>query len=274
MVKTRLPWSDTPNIRNRIKAERNEEGLLGLAFDPDDYGSNGYFYVYYTAPDSRSGIASRSTVSRFSVSGDDPDMADPQSEVVILEVDQPEVNHNGGHLAFGPAGYLYIALGDGGGGGDPKGNGQKLTTLLGSILRIDIGGVSAEESYSVPEDNPFVGVPEARDEIWAYGLRNPWRFSFDALTGTLWAADVGQDRLEEVNVVQAGMNYGWNLMEGSDCFSIDPCDRPGLELPVAEYDHTEGCSVTGGYVFRGRGMPSLQGAYVYGDFCSEPVSEV
>ena len=120
----------------------------------------------------------------------------------------------------------------------------------------------------MPEDNPFVGVPEARDEIWAYGLRNPWRFSFDALTGTLWAADVGQDRLEEVNVVQAGMNYGWNLMEGSDCFSIDPCDRPGLELPVAEYDHTEGCSVTGGYVFRGRGMPSLQGAYVYGDFCS------
>ena len=252
------------DIQDRVNNAGNEEGLLGLAFDPD-YRNNRTFYVYYSATDPR-----RSVVSRFTATEGDPLLADSSSESVILEVDQPAGNHNGGQIAFGPDGYLYIALGDGGGAGDTFGNGQNLETLLGSILRIDVNGTSPGKNHRVPEDNPFVGVPDALDEIWASGFRNPWRFSFDAEKGTLWAADVGQNKWEEVDIVKKGLNYGWNIMEGNHCFSPSTdCDQTGLELPVEEYSHGEGgCSITGGYVYRGRGTPSLLGAYVYGDFCS------
>ena len=250
------------DIRPVVSTQGFEEGLLGLAFDPD-YRGNGYFYVYYSAANPR-----RSVVSRFSVS-ENPNVADSSSEFVIMEIGQPFSNHNGGQLAFGPDGYLYISLGDGGSGGDPQGHGQNRGTLLGSVLRIDVTGTSDDRNYLIPPDNPFVDIPEARDEIWAYGLRNPWRFSFDEHTGVFWVADVGQSDWEEVNTVERGANYGWNVMEGRHCFSpsVD-CDETGLELPVWEYGHSEGCSVTGGYVYRGRGIPSLLGAYVYGDFCS------
>ena len=251
------------DIRDRVNEGGNEEGLLGIAFDPD-YKGNGHFYLYYSASGPR-----RSVLSRFSVSSDSPDKADPASEVVILEVRQPFSNHNGGQLAFGPDGYLYVGLGDGGSGGDPLGNGQDPGTLLGSILRIDVSSVTEEETYRIPPDNPFVGRPGAREEVWAYGLRNPWRFSFDDETGLLWVADVGQKGWEEIDVVGKGLNYGWNIMEGAHCFSPSSgCDTFGLELPVAEYDRSGGCSVTGGYVYRGDRLSSLRGAYVYGDFCS------
>ncbi len=252
------------DISARVSEVHNEEGLLGLAFSPD-YKINGYFYVYYSATSPR-----RSVLSRFSVSLKDPDMADPDSEFVIIEIAQPFGNHNGGQLAFGPDGYLYIGLGDGGSGGDPLGNGQNRDTLLGSILRIDVGLVSGDKNYSVPPNNPFVGVANAREEIWAYGLRNPWRFSFDEHTGFLWLADVGQDMWEEIDIVKKGLNYGWNFMEGLHCFSPSiNCNQTGLELPLWEYSLSLGnCSVIGGYVYRGRGVPSLLGAYMYGDFCS------
>ena len=261
-------------LRQRVNDRGNEEGLLGLAFDPD-YASNGYFYVYYTAASPR-----RSVISRFSVDGDEPDRADPESEYVLLEVPQPFANHNGGMLAFGPDGYLYVSLGDGGAAGDPAHNGQNPGTLLGSILRIDPRTPSDGIRYSIPPDNPFVGVAGAREEIWAYGLRNPWRFSFDRgvgeegagpQKGELWAGDVGQSDYEEVDLIRPGRNYGWNVMEGLHCY--DPpgtaCDPTGLELPIVEYPLTGGnCAVTGGYVYRGSRLPSLYGAYVYGDYCS------
>ena len=248
------------DIRGRVNDRGEEEGLLGLAFDPQ-YADNGHLYVYYSASSPR-----RSVVSRFSVSADG--RADPGSERVLLEVAQPFANHNGGQIAFGPDGYLYIALGDGGSRGDPQGNGQDLGTLLGSILRIDVSALDSTGSYAVPADNPFVGHSGARPEIWAYGLRNPWRFSFDRATGDLWTADVGQNRFEEVDIIRPGLNYGWNVMEGEECFARSDCDRTGLEIPVAEYGREDGCSVTGGYVFRGSSLPSLYGAYVYGDYCS------
>ena len=248
------------DIEERVSDRGNEEGLLGLAFDLE-YSANGYFYVYYSAANPR-----RSVLSRFIVDGG---VADPDSERVILEVEQPHSNHNGGQIAFGPDGYLYVGLGDGGSRGDPQGNGQDLSTLLGSIIRIDVGSLDERGSYSIPADNPFVGVEGARGEIWAYGIRNPWRFSFDRGSGELWMADVGQNKLEEVDIVRRGMNYGWNVMEGSSCFKPSRgCDAQGLELPVAEYGRDGGCSVTGGYVYRGERLPSLYGAYVYGDFCS------
>ena len=256
------------DISNRVNAGHNEEGLLGLAFDPD-YKSNGYLYVYYSAASPR-----RSVLSRFSASQSNPNVADPDSELIIMEVPQPAGNHNGGQVAFGPDGYLYIGLGDGGGSGDRFGNGQNKSTLLGSILRIDVSSPSDGTPYHIPPKNPFVGVAGAQEEIWAYGLRNPWRFSFDTAPGDtapglLWVADVGQDMWEEIDVVQKGLNYGWNVMEGNHCFSPSGgCDTTGLEPPVAEYSHSEGCSVTGGYVYRGLKVPSLIGAYVYGDFCS------
>ena len=237
-----------------------------MVFDPD-YKNNGYFFVYYSTANPRCSV-----VSRFSVSQTNPNLADAGSEIIVLDVAQPYGNHNGGQLAFGPDGYLYVGLGDGGGGGDPMGNGQNTSTLLGPIIRIDISGGSGKKNYSVPTDNPFVGIPGARDEIWAYGLRNPWRFSFDSGTGMLWAGDVGQNNWEEVDIIKKGSNYGWNLMEGAHCFSPSTgCDTDGLELPVIEYDHDEGCSITGGYVYRGPSIPSLQGAYVFGDFCSGTV---
>ena len=251
------------DIRERVNDSGNEEGLLGLAFDPA-FAQNGHFYVNYTASGPR-----RTVVSRFSVSAGDPDRADPDSEVVFLEVAQPYRNHNGGHVAFGPDGMLYVGLGDGGSGGDPRGNGQDTSTLLGSILRIDVSALDETGGYVVPPDNPFAGGDgTARGEIWAYGLRNPWRFSFDRETGDLWAADVGQNRYEEVDLIRPGRNYGWNVMEGAHCYRGAECDTRGLEFPVAKYGRDGGCSVTGGYVYRGRRLPTLYGAYLYADFCS------
>ena len=251
------------DITDRVSEENNEEGLLGLAFDPN-YKNNSYFYVYYSAANPR-----RSVVSRFSISQADPNLADAGSELIIMEVAQPYGNHNGGQLAFGPDGYLYVGLGDGGSGGDPLGNGQNPATLLASIIRIDVSGGSGDKNYIVPSDNPFVGTAGARAEIWAYGLRNPWRFSFDSGTGLLWVGDVGQSDWEEVDIIKKGSNYGWNTMEGAHCFSPSTgCDANGLELPLVEYGHNAGCSITGGYVYRGPDTPSLQGVYVYGDFCS------
>ena len=251
------------DITDRVNEGGNEEGLLGLAFAPD-YRESGYFYVYYSAREPR-----RSVLSRFRVSRNDPNRSDVSSELVILEVPQPASNHNGGQLAFGPDGYLYIGLGDGGRSGDPFGNGQNTATLLGSILRIDVSGASAEERYRIPPDNPFVGIAGAAAEVWAYGLRNPWRFSFDIESGRLWAGDVGQNDWEEVNLVEKGLNYGWNVMEGAHCFSPRTgCDTAGLQLPVAEYSSADGCSIIGGYVARSRVLSSITGAYIYGDFCS------
>ena len=240
----------------------SEQGLLGLAFPPD-YASSGRFVVHYTD------LAGDTRVSFFRVSGD-PDRADASSEAVLLAVDQPFGNHNGGQITFGPDGFLYIGLGDGGSAGDPDGRGQRLDDLLGSILRIDVSGGAP---YSVPLDNPFIGTAGARPEIWSYGLRNPWRFSFDRATGDLYIGDVGQQRFEEVDYSPAaagagrGLNYGWNRMEGEHCYPSAPCDRTGLTLPVLEYAHASGCSVTGGYTYRGRAIPALQGQYLYADFC-------
>jgi len=240
----------------------NERGLLGLAFHPS-YASNGFFYVNYT---NRIGDT---VIARFTVSGLSPNLANPLSLTVLLRVDQPFPNHNGGQLQFGPDGFLYIGLGDGGSGGDPMNNGQRLDTLLGKILRIDVSG----SPYTVPASNPFVGVPGALSEIWAYGFRNPWRFSFDRLTGDLFIGDVGQEEWEEINFQPAssagGENYGWRLMEGSHCF--DPptgCDPGGLVLPILEYSHDLGCAVIGGFRYRGAQVPGLTGWYLYADFCT------
>ncbi len=251
------------DLTDRVNRGGNEEGLLGLAFDPD-YQENGYFYVYYSAENPR-----RSVISRFSLHQENADVADPDSEIIIMEVEQPYRNHNGGQIVFGPDGYLYIGLGDGGSAGDPEGNGQNLGTLLGSILRIDVSGLSEPGDYEIPADNPFVDTAGARAEIWAYGLRNPWRFSFDSETGLLWAGDVGQNLWEEIDIIARGANYGWNIMEGLHCYSpASGCDQSGLALPIAEYDHSQGCAVTGGYVYRGDQIASLQGYYIYGDYCS------
>ncbi len=234
-----------------------EMGLLGLAFHPG-FEDNGYFYVNYTDD-------SDTVVARFAASGE---TADPETAHTVLRFDQPRRNHNGGQIAFGPDGYLYVATGDGGGSGDPLGHGQDRTTLHGNILRIDVDDTTPDHDYIIPADNPFHGNQEGyREEIYAYGLRNPWRFSFDPVTGHLWVADVGQDRVEEINLVEPGGNYGWNIMEGSLCF--DPpegCDPTGLQLPVYEYHHPLGRSITGGYVYRGRDLDLLEGAYVYGDY--------
>jgi glucose/arabinose dehydrogenase len=239
-----------------------EQGLLGLAFHPQ-YAQNGTFVVNYTDP------SGDTRVSRFTVSAN-PDLANGGSEQVILAVAQPFTNHNGGMVAFGPDGYLYIALGDGGSGGDPQGNGQDRATLLGSILRIDIDGGTP---YAIPATNPYASSQTFKQEIWAYGVRNPWRLSFDRITGDLYIADVGQGAREEVDFQPAsstgGENYGWNIMEGSICFSPSSgCNQSGLTLPVLDYDHTQGCSITGGYVYRGTAIPAIQGRYFYGDFCS------
>ncbi len=228
----------------------NEEGLLGLAFSPN-FAADGRVYVYYTT-----GAPGPSILSRFRVVNG---AIDPASEAVLLEVPQPFANHNGGQLLFGPDGYLYLALGDGGGGGDPQGTGQNPSDLLGSILRLDVSG----SGYTVPPDNPFPGNP-----VYAYGLRNPWRFTFDWASGQMWAGDVGQSRWEEVDQIVAGGNYGWNVMEGLECYLAPGCDTSGLQMPRAVYGHDQGCSVTGGYVYRGPSMPELNGWYVYSDFCS------
>ena len=248
------------DLSGRISAG-GEQGLLGLAFDPD-YATNGRFVVHYTDP------AGDTHLSTFQVSPD-ADVADAASEQVILTADQPYPNHNGGQVLFGPDGFLYLGLGDGGSANDPEGRGQDLTELLGSILRLDVPG----PAYAVPPDNPFVGQTGTQPEIWSYGLRNPWRFSFDRATGDLYIADVGQNEFEEVDVSPAGegagrgVNYGWNIMEGSHCLSGGQCNQTGLTLPVLEYDHNQGCSITGGYVYRGSAIPNLQGLYFYADYC-------
>lgn len=256
------------DLRDQVNDSGSEEGLLGLAFDPG-FSDNGHLYVYYSASNPRRSVVSRFTMVRAGYGG----AADPQSELVLLEVEQPYPNHNGGQLAFGPDGYLYVSLGDGGSGSDPQGNGQNVTTLLGTILRIDVSNASPAEPYRVPEDNPFWDDETARGEIWAYGFRNPWRFSFDPVTGDLWTGDVGQNRFEEIDLVVRGGNYGWNVLEGTHCFSPKTgCDQTGTAPPVLEYPINGECSVIGGYVYRAAAIPSLAGAYVYGDYCSGKVS--
>lgn len=238
-----------------------ERGLFSIAFPPG-FNTKRYFYVNYT------NLAGNTVVSRFRLTGDDT--ADPASETLVLGVDQPFANHNGGHIAFGPDGFLYIGMGDGGGGGDPMGNAQNLNALLGKILRIDVE--SGTQPYAVPPSNPFVGRAGARGEVWSYGWRNPWRFTWDRATSDLYIADVGQAQWEEVNFEPAGSrgggNYGWNIMEGAHCFGAASCNMQGLVQPVAEYNHDQGCSVTGGFVYRGRRYPALRGIYFYGDYCN------
>jgi len=239
----------------------SEQGLLSMAFHPD-YAANGFFYVDYTDADGNTRVA------RYTVNAGDPDVVDPASAKTILTVEQPFANHNGGLLLFGPDGKLYIGLGDGGSGGDPLGNGQSLGTLLGKILRIN---VDAGDPYAIPPDNPFVGRAGARGEIWAYGLRNPWRFAFDAAADLLYIADVGQSAWEEVDVVRAdqgGLNFGWSIMEGAHCYGASSCDQSGLTLPALEYSHDEGCSITGGFVYRGTLVPDAVGQYFYSDYCT------
>jgi glucose/arabinose dehydrogenase len=240
----------------------SEQGLLGLAFDPQ-YPGNGRLFISYT------NHAGDNVLSSYQVSAS-ADVADAGSGVIRLTVSQPYDNHNGGHIAFGPDGYLYMGIGDGGSGGDPDGHGQERNDLLGSILRLD---VSAATGYSVPASNPFVDVAGARGELWDWGLRNPWRFSFDRSTGDLYIGDVGQNEREEIDVSTAasgggkGLNYGWSIMEGTQCFEAGSCDMTGLTLPVLDYTHSDGCSVTGGYVYRGSAIPALAGTYFYSDYC-------
>jgi len=253
------------DIRDRVGSSGNEQGLLGIAFHPD-FKQNGFFYVDYT------NVNGNTVVSRFSADPAAPaasQAADPASEKIILTVDQPFANHNGGHILFGPDGMLYIGMGDGGSGGDPNGNGQNLNTLLGKLLRIDVNG---GDPYAIPADNPFAsggGLPE----IWAYGLRNPWQFTFDSLTGALYIGDVGQDKWEEIDYLPAGFaplpaNFGWNLFEGTHIYKSSGSLPTDLVPPVYEYSHSLGCSVTGGDVYRGAALAQFQGIYLYGDYCA------
>jgi uncharacterized repeat protein (TIGR03806 family) len=248
------------NLKNRIEAGPSEAGLLGMAFHPK-FTENGLVFLSFT-DNGPGGL--RSVIARYK-SADGGATLDPASEKIILTVDQPYSNHNGGMIAFGPDGFLYYGLGDGGAAGDPINAGQSLDTLLGKMVRID---VDKGDPYAVPQDNPLVsggGLPE----IYAWGLRNPWRFSFDRATGELWAGDVGQGKIEEIDRVQKGGNYGWKIMEGTACYSPSQgCNKSGLILPVVEYDHSQGVSVTGGYVYRGKAIPGLVGRYLYGDFSS------
>lgn len=245
-------------------ADGGERGLLGLAFHPN-FKSNGQFYLNYT----RNNSGLETVISRFTVSKTDPNRAEPGSEEVILTIKQPYSNHNGGKIAFGNDGFLYIGVGDGGSGGDPQRNGQNKAALLGKILRIDVDKKSGNLNYSIPGDNPFQGNSQGfRAEIFAYGIRNPWRFSFDKVTGDLWIGDVGQNKIEEIDIVKKGGNYGWNIMEAEDCFGKANCDTAGMILPVWSYRQgpQTGSSVTGGHVYRGKKVKALQGKYIYGDY--------
>ena len=251
------------DISDRISRASEEEGLLSMAVDPD-FGRNRHVWIYYAAANPR-----RTVLARFTRNASDLTI-DRNSELVVLEVPQPFGNHKGGAIRFGGDGMLYLGLGDGGSSGDPQGNGQSVGTLLGQIIRIDVRGATTAQRYTVPADNPFVGQSGARGEIWAYGLRNPWRMAFDPVGGALWAGDVGQGAVEEVDIVQRGANYGWSVVEGGSCYKpASGCDRTGLTSPVLTYDHAGGrCSITGGYVYRGTKVPEIAGAYIYGDLCS------
>ena len=237
-------------------------------FHPN-YAENGYFYVNYTDYSPK-----RNVIARYTASENSPNEADLSSSLVILEVNQPYTNHNGGQMGFGPDGYLYISFGDGGSAGDPLGHGQNLQTLLGTIIRIDVDNPSNSLNYSIPPDNPFLAIMAARDEIYAYGLRNMWRFSWDINTGLLWGADVGQYEWEEIDIIRSGLNYGWNTMEGNHCYPAGSnCSSDGFEPPIFEYPlYVDGvCSVTGGFVYRGNEILSLYGKYIYGDWCTGDV---
>lgn len=250
------------DLSSKVRSSGSEQGLLGLAFHPR-YAENGRFFVGYTD------TAGRNTVERYQVSAD-PDRADPSTGVILLAIDDPAPNHNGGMVLFGPDGMLWVGTGDGGGSGDRYQNGQNKQALLGKMLRLD---VDAGEPYAIPADNPYVNDPAYLDEIWAMGMRNPWRYSFDRANGDLWIADVGQNAFEEVNWVPGGspggLNFGWPIMEATHCFPASArCDPAPYVQPVAEYGRDGGCSVTGGYVYRGVAHPSLQGLYFFGDYCS------
>jgi glucose/arabinose dehydrogenase len=249
------------DIDHLVGSRASEQGLLSLAFHPN-FRDNRLLFVNYTNTEGDTVIARyQATADRRGV--------DLATANILLTIPQPFANHNGGQLQFGPDGYLYIGTGDGGSANDPLGNGQNLNVLLGKMLRLD---VDSGDSYTIPADNPFVNNPDARPEIWAFGLRNPWRFSFDRLTGDMYIADVGQNAFEEIDYEPAGsgggFNYGWSIMEGFHCLSRSDCDQTGLILPIAEYSHQQGCSVTGGYVYRGNQFPALDSVYLYADFCS------
>ena len=258
-----VPFLD---IDTRVKSG-GEQGLLGLAFHPN-YPENGFFYVNYT------GVGDSTHISRFSVNPVNPDVADADSEMKLMTIYQPYQNHNGGELAFGPDGYLYIGMGDGGSGGDPENRAQNPMEYLGKMLRIDVNGVP----YSIPESNPYYGDPSVLNEIWALGLRNPWRFSFDKLTGDLWIGDVGQNAIEEIDFQPAsskgGENYGWRCFEGNNSFNDDGClPQNNYVFPVHTYSHsaTNSCSVTGGYVYRGSDYSNYKGKYFFADYCSDKI---
>ncbi|APA70345.1 PQQ-dependent sugar dehydrogenase [Janthinobacterium sp. 1_2014MBL_MicDiv] len=244
-----------------------ERGLLSLAFHPQ-YASNGYFFLYY------SNLAGDIVIERRQVSVGNANVADPLSALTILTIAHPTFgNHYGGLLSFGPDGYLYAGTGDGGSAGDPPGNAQNTNVLLGKLLRLDVSASSVAQPYAIPAGNPFAGTAGGRGEIWAYGLRNPWRYAFDVPAQLLYIADVGQSSREEINVRavgQAGNNYGWNIMEGTQCYNSSSCNQAGLVLPAVEYGHDSagGCSITGGYVYRGAALPELAGQYLYSDYCS------
>lgn len=259
------------DISNKVSSG-NERGLLGLSFHPN-YSSNGYFFINYTNTDGDT------QVSRFTVDSENPDLANPDSELEIIGYDQPQANHNGGAMAFGPDGFLYIASGDGGGSGDVNNNAQNLNLLLGKLLRIDVDTFSGGNNYGIPPDNPFVSVQNTRSEIWAFGLRNPWRFSFDEVENNLWIADVGQQQIEEINrqpIGEGGVNYGWRCYEGNAPFNTNGCPDPSeITFPFAEYTHTAGnCSITGGYVYRGTTYSDIQGLYFFADYCSGMIGTV
>lgn len=259
VVKEKIKFLD---ITDRVNDTGNEEGLLGLAFHPD-FANNGYFFLDYTAANPR-----RTVIARYIIDKQNPSQALISSEEIFLEIPQPFSNHNGGQIAFGPDGYLYIAMGDGGSAGDPENHAQNLRTLLGTILRIDVNQPSQNTKYSIPQTNPFVGNNSGyREEIFAYGLRNPWRFSFDPLTKWIWAGDVGQNKYEEIDIIISGGNYGWNFREGFHPYlSGSVPDSVQFIDPIYEYDHSVGQSITGGFVYRGSQFPELIGKYIYADY--------